>query len=78
MQERKIAQAFDIDEFMTYAHGYEANRAENEAPALVAYPKIHKDHEKKSSKHKFWISYPPTRRTKTNTNGEASTYGGLM
>ena len=78
MQERKIAEAFSLDEFMTFAHGYEANRMDNEAPALIAYPKIHKDHEKKASKHRFWVSHPMANRTKTNDRGEATTYGGLM
>lgn len=78
LQHRKIAESFQVDEFMTFAHGYLANRLENERPALIAYPKIHKDHEKKSSKHKFWISYPTASRIKTNSNGEAMRYGGLM
>ena len=77
-QKRKVAEPFDVEEFMMFAHGYTANRVENETPALIAYPKIHKDAEKKSSKHKFWISTPMAGRTKTNTNGEALKYGGLM
>lgn len=78
MQQQKIAQTFDLDEFMTWAHGYEANRIENEAPALVAYPRIHKDHEKKASKSSFWISHPTAKRVRKNDRGEAMTYGGLM
>ena len=78
MHERNIAEKFNLEEFMTFAHGYEANRIDKEAPALVAYPKIHKDHEKKANKHKFWISHPMANRTKTNQHGEATTYGGLM
>lgn len=78
LQERKIAESFRVEEFMTFAHGYLANRLENEAPALIAYPKIHKDHEKKSSKHKFWVSNPMAGRTRTNSSGEALKYGGLM
>ena len=78
MQERQMAQAFDVGEFMTFAHGYEANRMENDAPALIAYPKAHKNHEQKANKHRFWISHPMANRTKTNNNGEAMTYGGLM
>ena len=78
IQEHKIAHPFNVDEFMTFAHGYEASRMENEAPALVAYPKIHKDYEKKANKHKFWITHPMSSRTKTNHKGEAMTYGGLM
>ena len=80
MQERKISAWFDVNEFMTFAHGYMANRMDKEAdaPALIAYPKIHEDHEKKASKHKFWLSHPMAGRTKTNNSGEAMTYGGLM
>ena len=78
MQKRNIAERFDVDEFLVWARAYQANRMDNEAPALVAYPKIHKDHEKKASKHKFWISHPMAARTKMNDRGEASTYGGLM
>lgn len=78
MQERKISHQFDVDEFMMFAHGYMANRLANEAPALIAYPRIHKDHEKKSSKYKFWLTYPMAGKTKTNKSGEALMYGGLM
>lgn len=78
MQEHKICERFSIDEFMTFARGYEAHRMNNEgSPALIAYPKIHPDHEKKSSKSKFWISHPMSGRT-TNNGGEARIYGGLM
>jgi hypothetical protein len=78
MQKQSLAEAFDLEEFMTWARSYEARRIENEAPALVAYPKVHKDHEKKANKHRFWISRPMADRTKTNDRGEALTYGGLM
>lgn len=78
MQKQNIAEAFNLDEFITWAHSYEARRLENEAPALVAYPKVHQDHEKKANKHRFWISRPMAERTKTNDRGEALTYGGLM
>jgi len=78
MQKRNIAQHFDIEELFIFARSYEARRMEDEAPALVAFPKIHKDHEQKASKHKFWITHPMAARTKTNDRGEASTYGGLM
>lgn len=79
LQHRKIADHFAIEEFMMFAHGYLANRLEGETPALIAYPKIHKDHEKKSSKKRFWISHPTSeRRTRVNSNGDALTYGGLM
>ena len=78
MQKQKIAEDFDIDEFFTFARSYEASRIEGEAPALVAYPKVHKEHEKKASKHKFWVTHPMAARTKTNDRGEALTYGGLM
>jgi hypothetical protein len=78
MQGKKIIDAFPIEEFMTFAHGYEASRMDGEGHALLAYPKLHKDSEKKSSKHKFWISHPMADRTRKNDRGEASIYGGLM
>lgn len=79
LHQNQIGEQFDIDQFMTFAHGYMANRQEDEAPALIAYPKAHKEPEKKDSKHKFWISHPTAQtRTKTNSRGEATTYGGLM
>lgn len=78
LQGQKLVEHFNLDEFMTFAHGYEANRMEGEAHALVAYPKVHKEHEKKASKHKFWVSHPMSNRTKVNGRGEASVYGGLM
>lgn len=78
LQKHKVADEFNIDEFMTWAHAYEADRARGEGQALVAYPKAHKDHESKGSKHKFWVSYPPKQRVKHNEEGNPSKYGGLM
>ena len=78
LQKHGVAEQFDLEEFMTFARSYESRRLEDEAPALVAYPKLHKDHDKKASKHKFWISRPMSEHTKKNGRGEASTYGGLM
>ena len=75
LQQQKIAHEFNIDDFMTFAHGYVASRLDNEAPALMAYPKVHRDHEKKSNKHKFWVSHPMAHRTKVNKSGEALVYG---
>lgn len=78
MQKQNIAQQFDVEEFMLFGKSYEENRMENEAPALIAYPKIHKDHEKKTNKHRFWVTHPMAARTKKNDRDEALTYGGLM
>ena len=78
LHEHKIGEAFNLDEFMMFAKGYEANRMDKEAPALIAYPKVHKDHEKKANKHGFWLSHPMAAHTKTYNNGEARLYGGLM
>jgi hypothetical protein len=77
LQERKMIEAFNVSELITFTHGYEAVRLDSEGESLVAYPKI-KGHENKSSKHKFWITRPMEHRTKRNTSGHASTYGGLM
>lgn len=78
LQSSKHVEKFSAEEFMTFAHGYEANRMDGEGHALIAYPKAHKEHEKKASKRGFWISHPMSSRTKMNKNGEASVYGGLM
>lgn len=78
LQSSKHVENFPTEEFMTFAHGYEANRMDGEGHALIAYPKAHKKHEEKASKKGFWISHPMSSRTKMNTNGEASVYGGLM
>lgn len=78
LQHRKVAQPFDVDEFLMFAHGYVANRLENEAPALIAYPKIHKEADKKSSKSRFWVSTPTQHRTRKDSSGQAKIYGGLM
>lgn len=60
LQEHKLCEPFGVDEFMAFTHGYEANRMDNEAPAMIAYPKAHRNHEEKSSKHKFWLLQPAT------------------
>ncbi|KAF2483396.1 hypothetical protein BDY17DRAFT_345987 [Neohortaea acidophila] len=78
LQHRNVAQKFDVDEFFLFAHGYVANRLENEAPALIAYPKIHKEADKKSSKSRFWVSTPTQHRTRKDSSGQAKIYGGLM
>ncbi|KAK5171133.1 uncharacterized protein LTR77_004277 [Saxophila tyrrhenica] len=78
LQKRKLMDAFGVEQFMTFAHAYEANRMDGEGQALVAYPRAHKEPEKKASKHKFWVSHPMANRTRTNGHGEASVYGGLM
>lgn len=78
MQKHKVIESFDVDTFMTFARSYEASRMDGEGSSLIAYPKLHKEPEKKTSKHKFWVSHPMSERTKVNGKGEASVYGGLM
>lgn len=55
---------------------YAANRAEHEAPAMVAYPRLNKDHEKKAQKHQFWVTYPMA--SKVSPRNGFGKYGGLM
>ncbi|KAK3049260.1 hypothetical protein LTR09_009438 [Extremus antarcticus] len=78
MHKRNIIETFDVGQFLTFAHSYEASRMDGEAQALVAYPGIHKEPEKKDSKNRFWVSHPMSNRTRVNNRGEASVYGGLM
>lgn len=76
LQEHKIISTFDVGEFMTFAHAFIANRLDREAPAMIAYPRLHKDHTKKAQKHSFWLSYPM--RSHSEKDAESRLYGGLM
>jgi hypothetical protein len=58
LQEQKLMKACDAGELMTFAHAYVANRLDREAPSMIAYPGLNKDHEKKARKQGFWLSYP--------------------
>jgi len=78
LQNDKILPAFDIGEFMTFAHGYVADRLGSEppgtAPATMPYPKLHKAQVKKPKSNGFRVSYPAA---SSNRNGDRI-YGGLM
>lgn len=76
LQDQDVAVKFRIDEFMTWIHSYVADRLDNQAPALIAYPKAHREHEKKSSKHSFWRVNSMKDKTRKNSKGEATMYGG--
>lgn len=78
LQEHEMVVRFKVDEFVLWTHSYLMDRLNNEAPALIAYPRAHRDYEQKASKHKFWITYPMADKTRTNSHGEATVYGGLM
>lgn len=80
LQAQHLLKAFDVGEFMTFAHGYAANRVQHEAPAMVAYPKLNKDHEKKAKKHGFWVDYPQASKVnpRGRIEGNSSKYGNLM
>lgn len=75
LQEQKLTHAFDVGEFITFAHGYLANRADNEAPAMIPYSASQL--EKKAKNRGFWLSYP-TSTTKKAADQESRRYGGLM
>ncbi|EME46066.1 hypothetical protein DOTSEDRAFT_70154 [Dothistroma septosporum NZE10] len=80
LQAQHILESFDVGEFMTFAHGYAANRAEHEAPAMVAYPRLNKDHEHKAKKHGFWVDYPQASKVnpRSRIEGDSNKYGNLM
>ena len=81
LQRNNTLEAFDVGEFMTFAHSFVAQRLDedSDAPAMIAYPHLHADHEKKSKKRKFWISYPTSASTDSkNKNVKDKLYGGLM
>ncbi|QIW97934.1 hypothetical protein AMS68_003452 [Peltaster fructicola] len=76
LQEQKVIEKFDVATFMSFAHGYLANRQSGglDAPATIAYPQLHQEHEKKAKQHGFWVAYPQT----TNNRSGDKIYGGLM
>ncbi|KAK5134668.1 hypothetical protein LTR08_006183 [Meristemomyces frigidus] len=77
LQDHKLTDVFDVDEFLAFAHGYVASRADGEAPAMIAYPGLHKDHKKKSQSGSFWMSRPMETSTR-KADAESQLYGGLM
>ena len=77
LQDSELVTKFRIDEFITWAHSYVADRLDNQAPALIAYPRAHKEHEQKTSKYSFWRTSSMKEKTRTNSKGEATVFGGL-
>lgn len=53
LQHRGLAESFDIDSFMLFAHSYLANRLEGDGPVIIAYPR-----HKKAGSHSSWTSNP--------------------
>lgn len=78
LQAHNMTKAFDVGEFCTFAHAYGANRMDREAPSMIAYPGLNKDHEKKSQKSGFWLSHPMETRIGRHVDPESRRYGGLM
>ncbi|KAK0356054.1 hypothetical protein LTR91_012243 [Friedmanniomyces endolithicus] len=76
LQTHKFTDAFDVGELITFAKNYFAKRLDGDGPARVAYPGLHEDHEGKSSKHHFWLTYPT--QSPRIGNQESRIYGGLM
>ena len=76
LQTHKLTDTFDVGEFMSFAHGYAAQREDHEGPAMVAYPRLHKEPEKKHQKHSFWLSYPM--QSHKSKDPESRIYGNLM
>ncbi|CAK3769533.1 Hypothetical predicted protein [Lecanosticta acicola] len=80
LQAEHIIETFDVGEFMTFAHGYAAKRADHSASAMVTYPELNRGHEKKVRSKKFWVDYPMAAKPepRDRIEGNAQKYGGLM
>lgn len=78
LQNDKVLPNFDVGEFMTFAHGYVADRHDPESrgtiPATMRYPKLFKQQAKKPKSNGFWISYPSA----SPNSSSDRVYGGLM
>ena len=78
LQDRDAVANFRLDEFITWLHGYLADRVNDQAPALVTYPRAHQDHDRGPSKHGSQISQPMAKKTRTNSRGGSSSPGGSV
>lgn len=58
LQAEHIVEKFGVSEFMAFAHAYLAKRENVDAPALISYPKIDKDHHEKMRMNSLWLSSP--------------------
>jgi hypothetical protein len=85
LQEGGLVEKFELDDFMTFAKGYvaerEADASEDVAPAAIEYARIERPEHRSPSKKLglgFWISYPQSAFHSPLRSREASPYGGLM
>lgn len=53
LQDVGLVAKFRVDEFMLWTHSYLMDRLSNEAPALVIYPRAHRNDEQKASRRSF-------------------------
>lgn len=85
LKEGGVIEPFDLDEFMTFARGYVAERqaavSEDLAPAAIEYAHVAK-HESspaaKKSGRGFWLSWPHSASNSPARSREGSPYAGLM
>lgn len=85
LQEGGVIRRFDLDEFLTFARGYVAERqaavSEDLAPAAIEYAHVAK-HESspvvKKSGRGFWLSWPHSTSNSPARSREGSPYAGLM
>jgi hypothetical protein len=85
LQEGGLVEHFDLDDFMTFARGYVAERqaavSEDLAPAAIEYAHIAK-HGRSAAVKKtgrgFWLSWPHSASNTPARSRDGSPYGGLM
>lgn len=51
LRDHGLIAKFDIDEFISWTHGYAVERSSDLAPSLVTYPRAHKEHQRKAALH---------------------------
>jgi hypothetical protein len=85
LQEGGVVERFDLDDFMTFARGYVAQRqvaaAQDLAPAAIEYAHVAKHASSpavKKSKHGFWLSWPHSASNSPVRSRESSPCAGLV
>lgn len=78
LQDREAVANFRLDEFITWLHGFLADRVNDQAPTLVTYPRAHMDHDRGPSKGGSQIRQPLAKKTRTNSRGGSSSPGGWV
>jgi len=85
LQEGGLIEKFELDDFMTFARSYvaerEADASEDVAPAAIEYARIERPEHSPATKKLglgFWISYPQSAFHSPLRSRDASPYGGLM